>query len=180
MSINNLLVRTTGDPREALPAVRAVMRQLDPDQPLTRISTLEERIDEALAPRRFMLRLIGLFSLLALGLAMLGVYGVMAESVAQRVPEIGIRVALGATPAAIRQLIIAQGGWMVVLGLAAGLAGALALRRAMATLVFGVPTTDPVAYAIACVCLAAATIAACAIPANRAAALDPIRALRQE
>ena len=180
ISINNLLVRTTGDPREALPAVRAVMRQLDPDQPLTRIMTLEERIDEILAPRRFMLRLIGLFSILALGLAMLGVYGVMAESVAQRVPEIGIRVALGATPAAIRRLVIAQGGWMVVLGLGGGLAGALALRRAMATLVFGVPTTDPVAYAIACVSLAAATIAACAIPANRAASMDPVRALRQD
>jgi putative ABC transport system permease protein len=180
ISINNMLVRTSGDPRDVLPAVRAVMRQLDPDQPLTRIATLEERIDEILAPRRFMLRLIGLFSILALGLAMLGVYGVMAESVAQRVPEIGIRVALGATPAAIRRLVIAQGGWMVVLGLAGGLAGALTLRRAMATLVFGVPTTDPVAYAIACACLAAATIAACAIPANRAASMDPVRALRQE
>ena len=74
---------------------------------------------------------------------MLGVYGVMAESVAQRVPEIGIRVALGATPAAVRRLVIRQGAWMVVPGLAAGLAGALALRGAMATLVFGVPTTDP-------------------------------------
>jgi putative ABC transport system permease protein len=178
--VNNLLVRTAGDPREVLPAVRAVMRQLDPDQPLTRIATLEERIDEILAPRRFMLRLIGLFSILALGLAMLGVYGVMAESVAQRVPEIGIRVALGATPAAIRHLVIAQGGWMVVLGLAGGIAGALALRKAMATLVFGVPTTDPIAYAVACVCLAAATIAACAIPANRAASMDPVKALRQE
>jgi putative ABC transport system permease protein len=178
--VNNLLVRTAGDPREVLPAVRAAMRQLDPDQPLTRITTLEERIDEILAPRRFMLRLIGLFSILALGLAMLGVYGVMAESVAQRVPEIGIRVALGATPAAIRHLVIAQGGWMVVLGLAGGIAGALALRKAMATLVFGVPTTDPIAYAVACVCLTAATIAACAIPANRAAAMDPVRALRQE
>jgi putative ABC transport system permease protein len=178
--VNNLLVRTAGDPRTVLPAVRAAMRQLDPDQPLARIATLEERIDEILAPRRFMLRLIGLFSVLALGLAMLGVYGVMAESVAQRVPEIGIRVALGATPAAIRHLVIAQGGWMVVLGLAGGIAGALALRRAMSTLVFGVPTTDPLAYAVACVCLAGATLAACAIPANRAATMDPVRALRQD
>ena len=180
ISVNNLLVRTAGDPRDVLPSARAIMRQLDPDQPLTRITTLQERIDEILAPRRFMLRLIGLFSILALGLAMLGVYGVMAESVAQRVPEIGIRVALGATPAAIRHLVIAQGGWLVVLGLAGGIAGALALRRAMSTLVFGVPTTDPVAYAIAAACLAAATIAACAIPANRAASMDPVRALRQE
>jgi putative ABC transport system permease protein len=180
IAINNLLVRTTGDPREALPAVRAVMRQLDPDQPINAHHTLEDRIDEILAPRRFMLRLIGLFSILALGLAMLGVYGVMAESVAQRVPEIGIRVALGATPAAIRQLVIAQGGWMVGLGLIGGLAGALALRKAMATLVFGVPTTDPLAYAVAAASLAAATIAACAIPAHRTAWMDPVRALRQE
>jgi predicted permease len=179
MRVNNLLVRTTGDPRAVLPSARAIMRQLDPDQPLTRIATLEERIDEVLAPRRFMLRLIGLFSILALGLAMLGVYGVMAESVAQRVPEIGIRVALGATPAAVRRLVIRQGGWLVVSGLLGGIAGALALRRAMSTFVFGVPTTDPVAYAIAAACLAAATIAACAIPANRAASMDPVRALRQ-
>lgn len=180
MSVNNLLVRTAGDPREVLPLVRAVMRQLDPDQPLTRIGTLQERIDEVLAPRRFMLRLIGLFSALALGLAMLGVYGVVAESVAQRVPEIGIRVALGATPAGIRRLIIAQGGRLVALGLVGGIAGALLLRKGMATLVFGVPTTDPVAYGLACVCLAAATIAACAIPASRAASLDPVEALRRE
>ena len=104
----------------------------------------------------------------------------MAESVAQRVPEIGIRVALEATPAAIRHLVIAQGTWMVVLGPAGGIAGALALRRAMSTLVFGVPTTDPLAYVIACAGLAAATISACAIPANRAAAMDPLKALRQE
>ena len=123
-----------------------------------------------------MLRLIGLFSILALGLAMLGVYGVMAESVAQRVPEIGIRVGARRHSRGDPALVIAQAGWMVVLGLAwQALAGALALRRAMSTLVFGVPTTDPVAYVIACACLAVATIAACAIPANRAASLDPIR-----
>jgi predicted permease len=176
---NNILIRTTGDPREALPVVRSIVRQLDPDRALTRITTLEEQIDDLLAPRRFMLRLIGLFSILAFALAMIGVYGVVAESVAQRVPEIGIRLALGASPAGIRNLFVAQGARLAGIGIVAGLAGAFALRRGMSTLVFGIQTSDPVTYALAAACLAAATIAACGIPAMRAAALDPVEALRR-
>ena len=106
-------------------------------------------------------------------------YGVVAESVAQRVPEIGIRVALGASRAGIRNLFVAQGVRIAGIGIVAGLAGALALRRAMSTLVFGIPTHDPATYMLASACLAGATIAACAIPAIRAAALDPVDALRR-
>lgn len=176
---NNMLVRTTGDPHDALPAVRAIVRQLDPDRALTRIGTLEERIDELLAPRRFMLRLIGLFSLLAFALAMIGVYGVVAESVAQRVPEIGIRVALGASRAGIRNLFVAQGVRLALFGVGAGAAGAFGLRRVLSTLVFGVQTNDPLTYLAASASLAAATITACVVPATRAAALDPVDALRR-
>ncbi len=178
--INNMLVRTTGDPRHVLPAVRAVMRQLDPVQALTRIQTLEERVGEATAGRRQILALVGLFSLIALILAVVGVYGVVAESVAQRVPEIGVRMALGATSADVIRLILLQGSWMVVLGLIVGVMASAALNRVMAGFVFRVSTTDPGTYAIACLCLAAATLAACAIPAARAARVDPVLALRQE
>jgi putative ABC transport system permease protein len=179
MRTNNMLARTTGDPRDALPIVRSILRQLDPNRALTRVTTLEERIDELLAPRRFMLRLIGLFSILAFALAMIGVYGVIAESVAQRVPEIGIRMALGAGPRTIRNLFVAQGFWIALVGVGAGLAGAFALRQGMATLVFGIPTADPLTYTAAALCLVAATVAACGIPAMRAAALDPVAALRR-
>jgi putative ABC transport system permease protein len=178
--INNLLIRTVGDPREALTVVRSVMRQLDPDQPLTRIGTLEERIDELLGPRRFMLRLIGLFSAVAFALALIGVYGVIAESVAQRVPEIGIRMALGATPTSVRNLFVAQGAVLAGVGSAVGLAGAFAFRNGMSSVVFGVPTMDPLTYLVAFVCLAGATITACTIPAWRAASLDPVVALRND
>ena len=178
--VNNLLIRTVGDPRDALPLVRSVMRQLDPEQPLTRIGTLEERIDELLAPRRFMLRLLGLFSAVAFALALIGIYGVISESVAQRVPEIGIRMALGATPASVRNLFLSQGVILALSGSAIGLVGAFTLRHGMSSLVYGVPTTDPLTYAVGCVCLAGATIAACTIPAVRAASLDPIVALRTD
>jgi putative ABC transport system permease protein len=178
--INNLLIRTVGDPREALTVVRSVMRQLDPDQPLTRIGTLEERIDELLGPRRFMLRLIGLFSAVAFALALIGVYGVIAESVAQRVAEIGIRMALGATPASVRNLFVAQGAVLAGVGSAVGLAGAFAFRNGMSSVVFGVPTMDPLTYLVAFMCLAGATVTACTIPAWRAASLDPVVALRND
>jgi len=176
--MNNMLVRTAADPRDALPVVRSIVRQLDPDRALTRVTTLDEQIDELLAPRRFMLRVIGLFSILAFALAMIGIYGVVSESVAQRVAEIGIRVALGASRAGIRNLFVAQGVRLAVVGVAGGLGGAFALRRGMSTLVFGIQTNDPLTYLLAAACLAAATIGACGIPAMRAAALDPVDALR--
>jgi putative ABC transport system permease protein len=178
-SVNNVLVRTKGNPRDVLPAARAVMRQLDPDQPLTRVTTLDERLAELLAPRRFLLRLVGFFSAIALVLAMIGVYGVMSEAVGRRVPEIGVRMALGAAPADIRKQFVAQGTRLAALGVIVGVIGALGLRQGMATLVFGVATTDVPTYAAACLCLLAAATAACAIPAARAAALDPVAALRR-
>jgi putative ABC transport system permease protein len=178
-SANNLLVRVSGDPKAIVPALRAGMRQLDPEQALVRIQTLRETIALATAPRRFTLTLVGAFSLLALGLAMVGIYGVIAESVARRVPEIGIRLALGATTQDVITMIVRQGAWFLAVGIPIGLAGATALRSTMSSLVFGVDPVDLQAYAAACACLAAATLAASLIPARRAAAIDPVRALRQ-
>jgi predicted permease len=178
-SVNNVIVRTKGNPRDILPAARAVMRQLDPDQPLTRVTTLDERLAELLAPRRFLLRLIGFFSAIALTLAMIGVYGVMSEAVVRRVPEIGVRMALGAAPADIRKQFVGQGVGLAALGVIVGVMGALGLRHGMAAVVFGIATTDLPTYAAASVCLLAAATAACLIPASRAAALDPVAALRR-
>jgi putative ABC transport system permease protein len=177
---NNMLVRTSGDPRELLPAIRTVVRQAYPELPLTRIQTLEERLSEVTAPRRFSLWLISLFSIVALGLAVIGIYGVVAEAVAQRVPEIGVRMALGARPAGIIRMILRQGAWMIGIGVTLGTAAALAMNGVMAAFVFGVPTTDPVSFATAGVALIVAGLLACAVPARRASRIDPVIALRQE
>jgi putative ABC transport system permease protein len=173
---NNMLVRTSGDPRALLPAIRAVAREVDLRLPLTRIETLSQRLDSVLAPRRFNLWLVGLFSLIALGLAVVGTYGVLAEAVAQRVPEIGVRMALGASAAGVMRMFLRQGGWMIAMGIALGIGGALALSGVMASFVFGVPPTDPVSFAVACLAVTMAGLLACVIPARRAARVD--RSLR--
>ena len=179
-SMGQVLIRTAGDPRSIVGDVRNVVAELDPDLAITRIQTLDDRLGESMAPRRFILRLVGLFSILALGLAMIGLYGVIAESVAQRVPEIGVRMALGAAPSDILRLVLTQGGWMVAVGVALGIGGAIALRDSMASFVFGVPTSDPVSFAVAVSSLVVATLIACLVPARRAATVDPVIALRQE
>ena len=133
-----------------------------------------------MAPRRFTLRLVGLFSVLALGLAMLGIYGVLAESVAQRVPEIGVRMALGASRRAVIGLVLSQGAWMAMVGVALGAAVAYASRDLMSGFVFGVPTSDGLTFTMACAGVILAALAACSLPARRAASVDPVVALRQE
>ena len=177
---NNLVIRTTGDPAGVVPAVRTILREIDPVQALSRIHVLDELLDDAKAPRRFAMQLVGGFSLLAVLLAMIGLYGVIAESVAQRVPEIGIRMALGATSARITQMVLTRSALMVAAGLAIGLAGAVALRGLMGRFVFGVEAGDPVSYTVACGLLLAAAFCASLIPARRAAAIDPLQALRRE
>lgn len=178
--MGNLLVRTDSDPRSVIGDIRRIVAELDPDQAVARIETMEERLVDVLAPKRFILRLVGLFSVVALGLAMVGIYGVVAESVAQRVPEIGIRMALGADGAAVVRLILGEGARMVVAGIAIGCVGAIAFRHAMVAFVFGVPTTDVATYTFACLALGVAALVACLLPARRAAGVDPVIALRAE
>jgi putative ABC transport system permease protein len=180
LGISTLLIRTEGDPHDVVPAVRGALKRLDPQAPLGGVKTLEELIDGEMAPRRFMLRLVGLFSVLALGLAMLGIYSVLAEWVAERVPEIGVRMALGADRRAVVRLVLSQGVWMVGAGVALGAAVAYASRDVMSSYVFGVPTSDGLTFTTACAGVVLVTLAACTLPAQRAASVDPVVALRQE
>jgi putative ABC transport system permease protein len=180
LGITSILIRTGGNPRDIVPAVRGALKRLDPAAPLGGVRTLEELIDGEMAPRRFMLRLVGLFSILALGLAMLGIYGVLAESVAQRVPEIGVRMALGADRRAVIGLVLSQGAWMVGVGIALGAAAAYAFRDVMSSFVFGVPTSDGLTFTTACAGVILAALIASSLPARRAASVDPVVALRQE
>jgi predicted permease len=175
---NTMLVRTNGDPESLVPAIRTILKSFDGEHPFRGVEPLQDRIDRAMAPRIFILRVVGLFSLIGMLLAVVGIYGVVAESVAQRVPEIGVRMALGARASDVRQLILRQGVGLVAVGITFGLIGAYFLRGVMTTMVFGVQTLDPIAYVVACVVLGVTTLAACAIPAGRAARLDPVAALR--
>jgi len=175
-----MLIKTDRDPQTLVPAIKTIVRRVNPENPFPDVTPLQAEIDRATAPRRFVLRLIGIFSLLGLALAMIGIYGVLAESVAERVPEIGVRMALGARPADVMTLVLRQGLWIVAVGVTIGLTGAVLVTRQMTALLFGVGTLDPLAYAAACAVLIAAAFAACAIPARRAVALDPVVALRTE
>ena len=175
-----MLIRVAGDPQALVPAVRDIIRSINREQPFSGIRPLQQKIDEAMAPRLFVLRLIGLFSVLGLILAVIGVYGVLAEFVVQRVPEIGVRMAFGATASDVLTLILGHGARLVAIGIVLGVAGAILLRSVMSTMVYGVRTLDPLAYVAACLLLCAATIAACAVPARRASRLDPVAALRSE
>src|SRR5262245_30580913 len=176
----SMLIRVAGDPDTLVPAIRDIIRSINREQPFSGVKPLQQRLNEAMAPRLFVLRLIGLFSTLGLLLAVVGVYGVLAEFVTQRVPEIGVRMAFGATRSDVLTLIFGHGARLVAIGLVIGVAGAVLLRSVMSTMVYGVRTSDPLAYVAACLVLVVATIAACALPARRAARLDPAAALRSE
>jgi predicted permease len=175
-----MVIKTDRDPQTLVPAIRAIVRRVNPEHPFPEVTPVQMEIDRATAPRRFVLRLIGMFALLGLALAVIGIYGVIAESVVERVPEIGVRIALGAQRSDVMRLIMRQGVTMVVIGLGLGLAGAIAMSSQMSAMVFGVGTLDPLSYLAACAMLSAVGLAACAIPARRAVALDPVIALRSE
>ena len=156
------------------------MRSADPEQPVFDVRTMQQRMDEIAQSRRAPMLLISLFSGVALLLAVLGVYGVLAFSVAQRTSEFGVRLALGATAGDIAALVLRQGMRLVLLGVGAGLAGYLALRSLVGKLLYGIAPTDPVTLALAPVILAAAALLACWLPARKATRVNPIEALRAE
>ncbi|HEV2885147.1 MAG TPA: ABC transporter permease [Pyrinomonadaceae bacterium] len=175
-----LAVKTTGPPESMTAAIRDQVRTLDPDQAITGIRTMDELLERTLSESKFALLLFGLFAGLAMVLAAIGIYGVMATAVTQRTHEIGLRMALGAQKRDVLRLIIQQAMVLVVIGIAAGLAAAVALTRLMSTLLFEVSATDPLTFALIALVLAVVALIASYVPAWRATKVDPLVALRYE
>jgi putative ABC transport system permease protein len=178
--ITNLIVRATGEPAALAAAVRREINQIDVTQAAANVKTLNQYVESVLARPRLYAMLVSCFAAIALVLAAIGIYGLIAYTVAQRTHEIGIRLALGATRSAVFARVFRQGALLVLIGLVGGIAGAVALRGLTATLLFGVTAGDPVSYAIAGAVLVGVALAAVAIPARRASRVDPITALRYE
>jgi predicted permease len=176
----NLIVRASGEPLALSGAVRQQIWSLDGDVPVETFQTLTQIRTQSVAPQRFQTMLLGLFAALALGLAAVGIYGVLSYAVAQRTSEIGVRMSLGARTADILRIVVGQGMKLSLLGLLLGLLGALAATRLIAGLLFGVSPTDPATFAIVSTLLFLTGLGACAIPALRASRVDPVIALRSE
>jgi predicted permease len=175
-----MVVRSARAPASLVPEVRAALRAHDPGLPSADFYPLERLIDNAVAPRRLITRLLGLFSGLALALAALGLYGVIAYSVVQRRQEIGIRMAIGARRAQVLGLVMASGLKLVAVGIVLGLVSALALTRLLRAMLFGVTAHDPAAYGVNVALLLVVAALACALPALRASRLDPMKTLRTD
>jgi putative ABC transport system permease protein len=173
-------VRTSADPGGLAAAVTREARALDPNVPIYDVKTMEQLVSESLARRRFAMLALGLFSVVALVLAALGIYGVMSYTVAQRTREIGIRLALGAQTRSVLKLVVGQGMRLAVFGVGLGLVVAAAMARMIASLLFGVTATDPVTFLVIALLLAGVALLACYVPARRAAKVDPMVALRYE
>ena len=177
-----LAVRAVGDPLKLAPAVRQQVREIDasPSTTINLVTTMEQYIDQRIAPRRFQMALFGLFAALALIIATVGIYGVISYAVSQRTHEIGIRMALGAQVRDVLRMVIWRGMILILAGVALGLITALGLTRLIKNLLFGVSATDPVTFAAIAILLAGVALLACYVPARRATKVDPLQAIRHE
>jgi putative ABC transport system permease protein len=175
-----VVMHTKGRPEDVIPAVRAVVAGVDPNLPVSGIRTLDDIVARSLVTRRFTMLLLGTFAGLALVLALAGVYGVLAYSIARRTPEIGVRLALGAQPGRVLRLVLGQGLRPVLAGAVIGLVLSLWLSRLMATLLFGVEPTDVPTYVVVSLALLATAILASYIPARQVLRVDPVIALRND
>jgi predicted permease len=179
-SYTNVVLRTRGPAEDLIPSVRSELLALDPALPVKGISAVSADIDNTLAATRLASTLISIFGVVALLLASIGLYGVMAWMVSQRTREVGIRMALGAQTIDVLNLVIRDGLKLVLIGTGVGLAGALLLTRLMTTLLFGVTATDALTYVTVALTLIIVALIACCIPACRATKVDPLIALRFE
>ncbi|HEX8635621.1 MAG TPA: ABC transporter permease [Pyrinomonadaceae bacterium] len=175
-----LAVKTKGDPTSLAPAIRNEVLQMDKDQPISNVGTMEQIVAATVAPQKFATWLLAVFAAAAMLLAAIGIYGVMAYSVTQRTHEIGIRMALGAGRRDVLRMVVSQGMKLAFIGVALGLAGAFALTRLMSSLLYGVSATDPLTYGGVSLLLASVALLACLIPARKATRVDPMIALRYE
>ncbi len=177
---SSLATRTSGRPESLIAAVRTQLRDLDSDLPLTRVMPMTEVVARAVWQPRLYTALFGVFAAVALILATVGIYGVMSYAVTQRTREIGLRMALGAQKQDVLKLVVGHGVVITAIGVGVGLVAAVALTRLMSSLLFGVSTTDPITFAAVSMLLAGVALAACFVPARRAAKVDPMVALRYE
>jgi putative ABC transport system permease protein len=175
-----LAVKTKADPTSLTAAIRNEVQQIDKDQPISNVDTMENIVAGTVAPQKFATWLLGIFAATAMLLAAIGIYGVMAYSVTQRTHEIGIRMALGAGQKDVLRMVIGQGMKLALIGVALGLAGSFAATHLMSSLLYGVSATDPLTYGGVALLLAAVALFACLIPARRATKVDPMIALRYE
>ncbi|HKB14222.1 MAG TPA: FtsX-like permease family protein, partial [Vicinamibacterales bacterium] len=176
----NIIVRTGGEPAPTLAAIRGALQRLDPELPLSEAMTAVDVLDESVKPQRFSMTVVGLFALVALGLAAIGIYGVLTNAVTQQTHEIGVRMALGAAAADVMWSVLRRALTLMAIGVAIGTVGALALTRVMAGLLYQINPTDATTFAGAALLLAALAVAASLIPAWRATRVDPLVALRTE
>ena len=175
-----LVVRAAGDPAAILPSIRRELQALDPQLPLFAAGTLDAEIGRTLTAPRFQSTLLAMFAVIALLLATIGIYGVTSHAVGQRTQEVGIRMALGARAADVLGLMLRQHMLPAIAGVGVGIAGAIALSRYLRTLLYGVGATDPLTFGLVALTLVIVALAACWIPARRAARIDPLLALRAE
>ncbi len=175
-----VFLRSRGDAGNLGEAVRREVEKVDPSIPVHSISSMDQIIARSMADRRFTLELLGIFAAVALLLAAIGIYGMMAYSFSQRTHEIGIRIALGAQRMDIFRLAVGEGMQLVAIGLVLGLVGAAGLTRFVRTMLFGVSPADPITFAAISAALAAVAFLACYIPARSATRVDPLIALRDE
>lgn len=173
-------LRTAGDPHALVQTVRTIATDIDPQLPLSRITTQTEQIDDLISQERQVARLSGFFALLALVLACVGLYGLLSYEVSRRTREIGVRMALGAQTRDVLKMVVRQGLWLACLGIAIGIAVALGLTRYLDAMLYGVHANDPITMIVVAVLLAAVAVAACYLPARRATNVDPMVALRYE
>ena len=175
-----VVIRTTSDPKRLISIARAKVRELDPNVPISNVNTMEELVAHSVAQRRFGMFLLGVFAVLALLLAAIGIYGVVSYSVTQRTQEIGVRMALGANATDVLKMVLRNGMTLALIGVGLGLVGAFGLTRLMARLLFEVTPTDLTTFTLVALGLIGVALLACYLPARRAMKVDPLDALRYE